>query len=59
MNKVIYVTYDINLRNYMTKLGIRYLILGKSPNPPYKTFYIYDRTTDEFNNALESWFAKK
>ena len=59
MDKVIYVTYDINMRDFMTKRGIKYLILGQAPNPPHKMFYIYDRTTDEFKNALKDWFAEK
>lgn len=59
MNNVIYVTYDINMRNFMTERGIKYLILGQSPNPPHKMFYVYDKTTKEFKEAIKYWFAKK
>ena len=59
MNNVIYITYDINMRNFLTERGIRYLILGQAPNPPHKTFYVYDKTTEEFKKALKDWFDKK
>ena len=59
MDRVIYVTYDVNMREFMTKRGIRYLILGQSPKPPHKTFWVYDKTTEEFNEALKDWFCNK
>ena len=56
--RVIYVTYDINLREFLTKRGIRYLIVGQASQPPHKTFWVYDNTTEEFQNTLKDWFGK-
>ena len=56
--RVIYVTYDTNMRDFLSKCGIRYLIVGQASKPPHKTFWVYDNTTEEFQAALKDWFAK-
>lgn len=59
MQRVIYVTYDPVMRDFMTNQGIRYLIVGQAPNPPHKNFWVYDKTTEKFQIALQDWFANK
>lgn len=58
MDSVFYITYNPQLKTFLTNKGIRHGVCGLNPNSN-KTFWVYDRTKEEFNKALDEWIANK
>ena len=57
MNKKhIYCCYSLELRNFFTKHGVRYEVVGLNPNNN-QMFWAYIRT-DKLNNILNLWTVK-
>lgn len=52
---VIYTTYNVELKNYLSNIGIKYLLCGRAVKNLNKLFWVYERN-DELNVALEDWF---
>lgn len=58
MNDVFYITYNPQLKKFLTEKGIKHGVCGVNPNNN-KTFWVYDRTNREFNDALDEWVANR
>ena len=56
--QVIFVCYDINLRNYFTSKNIKWLITGLNQTNG-KSFWVYDNTDKKIISILEQWRNKK
>lgn len=56
--KTVYLTYDVNLKEYLKQNGFRYIICGLAPNEPHATFWVYERS-DRFNAVLDKWIFRK
>lgn len=56
---IVYITYNPQLKDFLNKKNIRFIICGLNPNPPHKTFWVYDRTKKEFNDAMDEWMNNK
>ena len=54
MDNDFYITYNPQLKKFLTDKGIRHGVCGVNPNSN-KTFWVYDRTKLDFNNALDAW----
>ena len=52
---VIYTTYNVELKNYLSQNGIRYLVCGRAIKNPDKLFWVYERN-QIFNAILNEWF---
>lgn len=52
---IIYTTYDVELKKYLSKLGIKHLICGRAVKNTEKLFWVYERNA-LLNNALNNWF---
>lgn len=49
----IYTCYSLPLHNYLTRLNIRYSVVGRSVTSD-RLFWVYVKT-DELNMALNNW----
>ena len=58
MESVCYITYNPQLKVFLRKNGIRYGVCGVNPTNN-KTFWVYDRTKQEFNDALDKWVLNR
>lgn len=58
MNNVFYITYNYQLMQFMKRHNIRYGVKGVNPTNN-KMFWVYDRTSTEFNTALDEWIANR
>lgn len=58
MESVFYITYNPHLKVFLRKNGIRYGVCGVNPTNN-KTFWVYDRTKQEFNDALDKWVLNR
>lgn len=58
MNNVFYITYNIQLKNFLMGKGIRYGVCGVNPTNN-KTFWVYDRTKQNFIIAIDEWMINK
>ena len=58
MDNVFYSTYNPQLKKFLTDKGIGHGVCGINPNSN-KTFWVYDRTKQELNDALDEWFKNK
>ena len=58
MNNVFYITYNPQLKKFLTDKGVRHGVYGVNPKNN-KTFWVYDRTKQSFNNALDEWIANR
>ena len=56
--KTVYLTYDVNLKEYLKQNGFRYIICGLAPNEPHATFWVYERS-GKFNEVLDKWIFRK
>ena len=54
---VIYVTYDVDLKQHLKSLGIKDILYGLNPKS-LKRFYVYERT-EELEKSLKDWFRSK
>lgn len=57
-DKVIFVCYDISLRNYFTSKNIKWLITGLNQTSN-KSFWVYDNTDENVKFIIEQWKNKK
>jgi hypothetical protein len=55
---VIYTTYNVELKQYLSQLGFKYLICGRAIKSPDKLFWVYERTPT-LNLILDQWFGAK
>ena len=53
----IYCCYSMNLRNYLSKNGIRYELEAMSKST-HKTFWLYIKN-DKLNQLLQEWTVNK
>lgn len=51
---IIYITYDINLKKFLSNRGIDNLLKAKHPKTD-RLFWIYERN-EILNKALDDWF---
>ena len=58
MSNVFYITYNYQLVQFMKQRNIRYGVRGTNPDNN-KTFWVYDRTSIEFNTVLDEWIANR
>ena len=58
MINVFYITYNYQLVQFMKQHNIRYGVRGVNPENN-KTFWVYDRTSSEFNTILDKWIANR
>ena len=58
MNNVFYITYNYQLVQFMKQNNIRYGVKGVNSDNN-KTFWVYDRTSAEFNAVLDQWVANR
>ena len=52
-NNELYCCYSLNLRNFLSGLGIKYKLAALNPNNK-KMFWVYVKTK-ELDNALSKW----
>ena len=57
-DRIIFVCYDISLRNYFTSKNIRWLITGLNQTSG-KSFWVYDNTDEKVKLITEQWRNKK
>lgn len=55
---LIFVCYDIKLRDYFTKNGIRWLLVGRNMNNN-RDFCVYNKTDRRVVQILEKWKRKE
>lgn len=53
LEKRVYCCYSLNLRNYLSSLGIMYEVAGLNPNSK-KMFWVYIKD-EELDKALDNW----
>lgn len=58
MDNVFYITYNPQLKKFLKENGIRYGVCGINPTNN-KTFWVYDRTKLDFNNAIDEWIVNR
>lgn len=58
MNSVFYITYNPQLKKFLSYKGIEHGVCGVNPNSN-KTFWVYDRTNQEFKNAIDEWITNR
>lgn len=58
MENVFYITYNPQLKRFLEDQGIHHGVCGLNPKNN-KTFWVYDRSKIEFNNALDEWVANR
>lgn len=58
MHNVFYITYNYQLVQFMKQHNIRYGVKGANPTNN-KLFWVYDRTSVEFNAVLDEWIANR
>lgn len=58
MDNVFYITYNPQLKVFLSSRGIKHGVCGLNPNSN-KIFWVYDRTKKEFNEALDEWITNK
>lgn len=58
MDNVFYITYNPQLKMFLKNKGICHGVCGVNPTNN-KTFWVYDRTKQEFNNALDEWVSNR
>ena len=58
MDNVFYITYNPQLKKFLEEKDIRHGVCGINPNSN-KTFWVYDRTKENFNNALDEWISNR
>lgn len=58
MDNVFYITYNPQLKKFLDNKGIHHGVCGLNPKSN-KTFWVYDRTKQEFNNALDEWVINR
>ncbi|WP_297136153.1 hypothetical protein [Terrisporobacter sp.] len=56
MNKL-YCCYSLNLRNYLTKHGVRYELCANNPNNNNR-FWVYIKN-EELSKLLNEWSANQ
>lgn len=56
-NKIIFICYDISLRNYFTSKNIKWLLTGLNQTSK-KSFWIYDNTDESVRSIVEQWKNK-
>lgn len=56
-SEIIYTTYDINLRRFLTEHGHRYILFGKNVNSN-DMFWVFERNED-LNQLVKQWFDNK
>ena len=56
--RLVYLTYDVKLKQYLKDKGFRYIICGLSPSEPHNTFWVYERN-ELFNETLNEWLSQK
>ena len=54
MNNIIYLTYDINLKKFLSDHGVKDIIYGMNPNTN-KLFWVYERN-EILNQLLNLWY---
>ena len=54
----IYITYNPQLKDFLKKKGLKFMVCGLNPNPPHKTFWVFDRS-EEFNEILDEWISRR
>ena len=57
-DKVIFICYDIKLRDYFTSQNIEWLVTGLNQNN-MKSFWVYDNRDFEVINIIEKWKRKE
>lgn len=55
--KKLFCCYSLNLRNYLTKHGIRYELCGLNPNGDHSMFWVYIRD-EKLTKILDEWLDK-
>ena len=58
MDNVFYITYNPQLKRFLAEKGIRCGVCGVNPSNG-KTFWVYDRTKQIFNESLDEWVANR
>lgn len=58
MDNVFYITYNYQLVQFMKQHNIQYGVRGVNPDNN-KQFWVYDRTSVEFNAVLDNWIANR
>lgn len=56
MEVSVYCCYSLDLKNYLTEQGIRYILVAANPNN-HHIFWAYVRD-DKLNKILNQWSAK-
>lgn len=57
-DKVVFICYDIKLRDYFTSQNIEWLVTGLNQNN-MKSFWVYDNRDFEVINIIEKWKRKE
>ena len=58
MKNPFFITYNPQLKKFLDNKNIHHGVCGVNPNNN-KTFWVYDRTNEDFSNALDEWIANK
>jgi hypothetical protein len=58
MDNVFYITYNPQLKKFLTGKRVYHSVCGLNPKSN-KIFWVYDRTKQEFNDALDEWIANR
>ena len=57
-DKVVFICYDIKLRDYFTSNNIQWLVTGLNQNN-MKSFWVYDNRDIKVVNIVEKWKRKE
>lgn len=55
--KKLYCCYSLNLRNYLTKNGVKYELCANNPNTN-KTFWVYMKD-EKLSELLNKWSTRQ
>ena len=58
MDNVFYITYNPQLKKFLESNGVHHGVCGVNPRNN-KTFWVYDRTKQTFNNVLNKWIDNR
>ena len=57
-DKVVFICYDIKLRDYFTSCNIEWLVTGLNQNN-MKSFWVYDNRDLKVISIIEKWKRKE